>query len=123
MSAAQRRGLAQAFVCAGRGIALAARQRNFRIHLTIAGAVVLAGLGLRITAVEWALVILCFGLVLGLEAANSALEALADRLHPAHDRMIGQAKDLAAGAVLLASLAAAVVGLIVFLPRLLATLP
>ena len=60
----------------------------------------------------------CIGLVLSAEAANSAIEALADRVSPAYDEAIKRTKDLAAGAVLLLAIASAVVGLIIFLPKL-----
>ena len=58
------------------------------------------------------------GLVLSAEAVNSAIEALADRVSPAYDEAIKRTKDLAAGAVLLLAIASAVVGLIIFLPKL-----
>lgn len=104
------------FVHAGRGIALASRQRNFRVELAAACLVVLAAGWFRVSAVDWALLVLCIFWVLGMEAMNTALERLADRVSRERDPMLGQAKDLAAGGVLLAALGAAVIGLIVFLP-------
>lgn len=59
-----------------------------------------------------------YRLVLSAEAVNSAIEALADRVSPAYDEAIKRTKDLAAGAVLLLAIASAVVGLIIFLPKL-----
>jgi len=106
------------FVHAGRGIALASRQRNFRIELVAAALVVLAAGWLRVSALDWALLVLCIFWVLGMEAMNTALERLADRVSRERDPMLGQAKDLAAGGVLLAAIGAAVIGLIVFLPYL-----
>ena len=64
------------------------------------------------------IICLCIGLVLSAEAVNSAIEALADRVSPAYDEAIKRTKDLAAGAVLLLAIASAVVGLIIFLPKL-----
>lgn len=66
----------------------------------------------------WIVICLCIGLVLSAEAVNSAIEALADRVSPAYDEAIKRTKDLAAGAVLLLAIASAVVGLIIFLPKL-----
>lgn len=106
------------FSHAGRGVALAGRQRNFRVHLVATGAVLLLGAGLGVSPLEWALLILCIFWVLGMEAMNSALEALANRVCREPDPLIGQAKDLAAGAVLLSALGAAGVGLVILLPRL-----
>lgn len=106
------------FVHAGRGIALALRQRNFRIELAVACLVLLAGWQLRVGADEWALLVLCIFWVLGMEAINTAVEALADRVSRERDPLIAQAKDLAAAGVLLSAVGAAIVGLIVFLPHL-----
>ena len=70
---------------------------------------------LRVGPVWWALICLCVALVVALEAMNSALEYLIDRLHPELHEEIGCAKDAAAGAVLLASIGAAVVGALMLL--------
>ena len=71
-----------------------------------------------LSSMEWIVICLCIGLVLSAEAVNSAIEALADRVSPAYDEAIKRTKDLAAGAVLLLAIASAVVGLIIFLPKL-----
>jgi diacylglycerol kinase len=87
------------------------------VHLPSVAIVVVAGVLLKIEGVEWCLVILAIALVFATEALNSALESLADAVHPSHHPLVGRAKDVAAGAVLIASFAAAAVGLIVLLPR------
>lgn len=108
----------QSFVDAGRGIATVFRTEwNFRIHFAIATIVTVAGLTFRISAGEWLAVILSAGLVLQAELFNTALEYLADAVHPEADRGVGMAKDAAAGAVLVAAIAAALVGAIIFLPK------
>ena len=81
-------------------------------------AAVVAGVLLRISRGEWMAVAVCIGLVLGGECANTALELAVDLVSPARHPLAKRAKD-AAGAVLLFSLAAAIVGAIIFLPRLL----
>ncbi len=93
-------------------------QRNARVHLAAMAAVIAAGCWLGISAVEWCLVSLSCGLVLAAEAANTAIEQLADRITAEKDERVRMAKDAAAGAVLLAALAASAVGVIVFWPRL-----
>ena len=83
--------------------------------MTLAGAAVL-----RVQLIWWAVTVLVIGLVLVAELVNSSIEALADILHPAQHPSIKVAKDIAAGAVLLASIAAFVVGICVLisvLPR------
>lgn len=94
-------------------------QRNARIHLVILALVVLAGVALQLSLQEWALVTLISALVLSLELVNSALEHLADKVEPNHDPHIMRAKDAAAGAVLIAALAAVIIGVLVFGPHLL----
>jgi diacylglycerol kinase len=101
-----------------RGLGHAARrERNFQLHL--AALAVVAGLGLvtRLSLLEWALISLAAGAVLSAEAMNTALERLADALHPKRHPGVGLAKDLAAGAVLLSAMAALLIGLLVFLPH------
>ena len=112
------RALLASFGHALRGIGLASRERNFRIELAAAGLVLLAGLQFRVSTAEWALLILCIFWVLGMEALNTAVETLADRISRERDPHIGQAKDLAAAGVLLSAIGAALIGLVVFLPHL-----
>lgn len=111
------------FAHAARGLKGAISQRNFRVELAIAGLVLLAGWQLRISATEWALLVLCIFWVLSMEAINTAVETLADRVSHERDPLIGQAKDIAAAGVLLAACGAALIGLIVFLPHVIPLLP
>ena len=114
-------GFFESFRHAANGIRAAAAGRNFRIQLMAGVAAVVAGALLRISRGEWMAVAVCIGLVLGGECANTALESAVDLVSPARHPLAKRAKD-AAGAVLLFSLAAAIVGAIIFLPRLLAAL-
>ena len=109
-----------AFKYAGRGIAhLFRHEAHAKIHLIVMCLVILAGFFFHITPSEWCAVILCFGGVLSAEGFNTAIEALADKVSPQKDPLIRIAKDVAAGAVLLFTLAAIAIGLIIFLPHLL----
>lgn len=113
----------KSFVYAFRGIGFLVRnEHNARIHLVAAVAAVAAGFLLGITAVEWTVIVLVIGAVLAAEAFNSALEALCDLVSPGYHESIKKAKDLAAGAVLLVAIAAAVIGSVIFLPRILTLL-
>lgn len=93
-------------------------QRNFRKHLAIAAAVFGLALVLEISRIEWCLILVCFGMVLTVELYNTAIETLVDLVSPDFHRLAGKAKDIAAGAVLVASLATALIGGVIFIPRL-----
>lgn len=92
---------------------------NARIHLLFAFAVIGAGLFFGITPNEWFILILCISLVLSLEAINSAIEQLSDEVTTNYSPLIRDAKDLAAGAVLIAAIGSAVIGLWIFIPYIL----
>jgi diacylglycerol kinase (ATP) len=86
------------------------REKSMRTHAAALVAVVLVLAVCRATPMWWALMLIACALVLVTELLNTALEELADHLHPAQHPAIGRAKDMAAGAVLLASLCAVAVG-------------
>ena len=116
-------GRVRSFACAGRGVWVLVRtQRNAWIHATATAGVMAAGLVLRVSREEWCLLILAMGLVWAAEGINTAVEALADAVSTAPDARIGRVKDIAAGGVLLAAVAAAAVGLLIFGPKLAANL-
>lgn len=89
-------------------------ERNFKIHAAAAFYVLVAGLYARLAAWQWAAVFLCIAAVFAAELTNTALERLADAVHPGWDRRVGQAKDMAAGAVLVLAIGSAAVGIAVF---------
>lgn len=103
---------------AGRGIKALIGEHNARIHAVIAAIVVIAGFVLKISCREWIAIVLCIAAVIGAEAFNSALEVLADRITCEIDPLIGRAKDLAAGAVLIVAIGAVIVGLLIFIPKI-----
>ncbi len=98
------------------------REQNLGFHLVASVCVVVAGVLLEITRTEWALIVLCIGMVTGAELMNTAIERLVDLVSPQRHPLAGQVKDIAAGAVLVCALAAAVVGGIVFMPYLIGLL-
>ncbi len=105
---------------AGRGLGYALRtQRNMRIHLAIGAVAVGAAAYFRVSAVEWLFLSVTIALVLVAELINTALEVWIDFVSRERRAEAMVVKDLAAGAVLVCSLSAVVVGVIVFLPRLL----
>jgi len=93
-------------------------QPNARLHLLAAALVCAAGVYFGLHRTEWLWISLAIVLVWSAEAFNTALEQLADAVHPARHPGVGRAKDVAAAAVLIAALGAAVIGLLVFVPHL-----
>lgn len=89
-------------------------ENNFRFHIVAAIFTLLTGFFLGLTTLEWLIIIIMIGLVLMAEASNTALEKFLDLLHPEIHPTVAIAKDLAAGAVLLISATAAIVGIIIF---------
>ncbi len=103
------------FYYAGRGIASAFSERNFRFHLCTAAFVIFfAAKFYSFSAAEWAVLFLTCGGVIALELVNTALERLADSVSKENDPLIRIAKDCAAGAVLIAAASAVAVGIILF---------
>ncbi|MBN2349337.1 MAG: diacylglycerol kinase family protein [Bacteroidales bacterium] len=107
------------FLFAFNGIFIAVKtERNFIIHLIIAAIVILFGFIFHISSAEWGLILLAISGVLAAELFNSSIEKLVDMVSPARNENAGKIKDLAAGAVLITAIFAALIGLIIFIPKL-----
>ncbi|MCC9135687.1 diacylglycerol kinase family protein [Pontibacter silvestris] len=105
------------FKFAFRGLNSAVRSEpHMRLHVLSTLGVVGAGFFFDVTKTEWCLLIGCIGLVFTAEVFNTAIETVVNLVSPAYNPLAGKAKDLAAGAVLAASIAVAIVGLIIFVP-------
>jgi diacylglycerol kinase len=89
-----------------------------RIHFTALGLLCAVSLTVGLNALEWAVLLLAAGAVIGLELLNSALERAVDLAEPRENELAAQAKNLAAGGVLVASVAAVLVGMLVLGPKL-----
>lgn len=117
------RKLPSSFRYAARGIWHVLRtEQNIRIHFLAAAIVLALALWLEIPAAECAILLLAIGLVITAEVINTIIEDFLDILHPAHHEAVRRIKDALAGAVLLSAGVAVVVGILVILPRLVATL-
>lgn len=113
------RSFLEAVSCALNGIGYALRrQRSFRIIVIIGIVALLLAAFLGIDDDKFLLVILVSALVVTLELVNTSLELAEDVVHPQFHQLIKHSKDIAAGAVLIASITAVVVGIIVFAPAL-----
>ena len=93
-------------------------QRNTRIHLSIAAAVVAVGLCLNLSHVQWAVLTLTIGFVLVSEMLNTVAETLVDLVSPGYHPLAKVVKDVTAGAVLLTAIISVVVGLLMLGPPL-----
>jgi len=102
------------FAVAVSGIVQAAKTQNsFWVHVPLSLAIIALGGWLQLEAWRWVAIFFAIALVVCTELLNTAIEELVAVLHPEHDSRIGNALDIAAGAVLIASVAAVIIGLIV----------
>jgi diacylglycerol kinase len=90
------------------------KERNFKIHLLALIVVIIGGLYFHITSIEWSIVLLVSALVISLEAINTAIEKLCDLYSSEPNEKIKLIKDIAASAVLIASIFALVIALFIF---------
>jgi diacylglycerol kinase len=92
--------------------------RNLLVDLFVSIAVMIFGIILGLSTIEWIIIVLCFGLVISLELCNSAIEEVVDMFTQEYNIRAKRAKDLAAGAVLFSALMTAIVGIIIFIPKI-----
>lgn len=110
----------RSFGHAFRGIVILLQtQHNARIHAVATVLVLAAGALIGISPLEWALIALAVVCVWATEALNTAVEFLVDLVSPEVHPLAGKAKDVAAGAVLVAAIGALIVGILVFGPHVL----
>ncbi len=91
---------------------------NFRIQLVFAFLVVLCGFYFNVSVLEWLALVFSIGLVLVTEALNTAIEIDIDLTSPEYHPFARDTKDVSAGAVLLSSIVATIIGLIIFIPKI-----
>jgi undecaprenol kinase/diacylglycerol kinase (ATP) len=94
------------------------RDRNGRIQVLMGTTAIILGFTTSISSFQWLLVLLCIGLVISLEMINSAIERYCDLVTTNFHPGIKIIKDIAAGAVLVASITSLIIGLIIFIPAL-----
>ncbi|MBD3287318.1 diacylglycerol kinase family protein [candidate division KSB1 bacterium] len=109
----------RSFKYAGTGIwSMLKSQHNAWIHAIASGVVIAAAFWFQVTTVEWCLLLLAIMAVWTAEGFNTALEFLADASTPDYHPLVGKAKDVAAGAVLISAIGSLIIGVIVFYPYL-----
>ena len=95
------------------------RERNMKIHIFIMMCVMICGFVFHIAYFEWIICLLLFAIVISLELVNTAVEAVVDLCSPQIHPLAKYAKDVAAGAVLVSAILATVIGLLIFIPKIL----
>ena len=93
-------------------------EASIKIQVVIAIIVTITGFYYNISSNEWIVQVLAIGLVMSIEGVNTAIEEMANFIHPERHNRIGLIKDIAAGAVFIASVFASIVGLIIYLPKI-----
>jgi len=93
-------------------------EHNARIHLVVAGLVIIAGFVLNISLFEWLVVCILIGLILAMEIINSVVENICDYISPKWDAVIKKVKDLMAAGVLIIAIISVICGIIIFAPKL-----
>ena len=94
-------------------------ERNMKIHIFVMILVIIAGIILKINKSEWIICIILFAIVIGSELFNTAIETIVDMVMPEKNEKAKIAKDVSAGAVLVVAIGAAIIGLVIFVPRIL----
>lgn len=113
--------LIKSFKYAFEGILIGIKEeQNMKIHITIMILVIIFGIMLKINTIEWIICILLFGLVISMELINTAIENTVDLITKENNQQAKIAKDVAAGAVLVSAIVSSVIGLMIFIPKILA---
>lgn len=94
-------------------------EASIKIQFVIALVVTGAGFYFNISNTEWMIQLIAIGSVMGIEGLNTAVEKLSDYIQPKNDPKIGFIKDISAGAVMIVSILASIVGLLIYVPKLL----
>lgn len=93
-------------------------EASIKIQFVIAILVTIAGFYFEISPTEWLFQVAMIGLVMSIEGLNTAIEFIADFIHPERHDKIGRIKDVAAGAVFIAAISAVIVAVIIYYPKL-----
>ncbi len=94
-------------------------ERNMKIHVFIMILVIIAGIVLKVSSLDWIILVTMFALVISAELFNTAIETVVDMITKEKNEKAKIAKDVAAGAVLVLAIGSVIVGLIIFIPKIL----
>ena len=116
----QTKKLVNSFKYAGEGIISSFKsERNMKIHILIMVAVIIFGILFKISKIEWLICVILFSIVVSGELFNTAIETIVDMVSPQKNEKAKIAKDVSAGAVLIEAIGAAIVGGVIFVPKIL----
>ena len=93
-------------------------ERNLKIHLSIMSLVIIFGIIFNLNSLEWSICVVCFAMVISAELFNTAIETIVDLVSPNIHPKAKLAKDISAGGVLAMAIGAFIIGLIIFLPKI-----
>ena len=93
-------------------------EASIKVQVTLAILITIAGFYFEISSTEWMFQIIAIAIVLSVEGLNTAIEEIADFIHPEHHPKIGYLKDIAAGAVFFTAIAAFIIACIIYIPKL-----
>ena len=93
-------------------------ERNMKIHVLATIIVILLGIILKISTIEWCFCIISIVMVISAELFNTAIETIVDMISPEKNEKAKLAKDISASAVLAFSIGAAIIGIIIFVPKI-----
>ena len=112
--------LINSFKYAFTGIATSFKtEQNMKIHIFVMILVIIAGIVFKVSLLDWVILVIMFGLVISAELFNTALETIVDMITEEKNEKAKIAKDVAAGAVLVLAIGSVIVGLIIFIPKIL----
>ncbi len=100
-------------------VKLITTEHSIMVQFSLGILLTIAGFYFNITSTEWLFQTMAIGLVMSIEGLNTAVEKIADFIHPNYHERIGFIKDIAAGAVFFAAITAIIIGLIIYMPRFL----
>lgn len=113
------KNIINSFKYAGTGIKSSIKsERNLKIHIIIMFLVIISGIIFKISLIEWLICLILFGLVISAELFNTAIEITLDLITTEINPQVKKAKDIAAGAVLITAISSALIGLLIFIPKL-----
>ena len=92
-------------------------EASIQVQAVIAVLVTIAGFYFNLSTTEWMMQVFAIGLVMSTEGLNTAAEEIADFVHPEYNEKIGYIKDIAAGAVFFAAIAAVIIGCLIYIPK------
>ena len=118
MKKEEKKRLINSFKFAYEGILVSLKEeQNFKIHVLIMLLVIIMGIILKISKIEWIICMILFGFVISLELVNTAIENVVDLVTMEQNPKAKIAKDVSAAAVLIAAITSAIIGLIIFIPK------